>query len=159
MSEKIKELNQHKLRDFPNLYRTLSIPDSAALSGYYRGSIPGPAWFQSIVRPLLAISGLGGWWGKYFDGDGNGTNLVEREGRLQQRLPVRAVNITSLVDSKPALALQYLPDNPFPWPFIVDELRQLEPGLLLGMMVVNISFLRRLAFPFLLQTQERVHGL
>jgi hypothetical protein len=154
MSERIDELNRLTLRDFPNLFRTLQVPDRMALSGYFRGSILGPTWFQRIARPLLAIAGLGGWWGKYFDGEGNGTNLVEREGGIQRRLPVRAVNITSMVDGLPGLTLQYLSDNPFPWPFIVDELRQLEPGLLLGMMVVNVGILRRLAFPFLLQAQE-----
>jgi len=159
MSRRINELNQLKLSDFPDLYSALKAPDIHALSGYYRGSIVGPAWFRSITKPLLAITGLGGWWGKYFKGDGNATNLVERGTGLQRRLPVKLVNTISMVDKKPGLALQYLPDNPFPWPYIVDELRQVEPGVLLGMMFVNVGMLRRLAFPFLLQAQEMLNGL
>ncbi len=159
MSGRIDELNQLKLGDFPELYSILETPRINSLIGYYRGSIVGPGWFRSAAKPLLAITGLGGWWGKYFEEDGNATNLVKRGAKLQARLPVKLVNMNSVVDGKPGLALHYIPENPLPWPYIVDELRQLEPGVLLGMMYINIGVLRRLVFPFLLQYQEQVDGL
>ncbi len=159
MSDRIDELNRLKLGDFPDLYATLEPPMINSLKGYYRGSLLGPGWFRSISKLLLAITGLGGWWGKYFEGEEQAVNLVERGAGLQRRLPVKLVRTSSVVDNKPTLALRYIPENPFPWPFIVDELRQLEPGVMLGMMYVDIGILRRSVSPFLLEFQEQVDGL
>jgi hypothetical protein len=67
---------------------------------------------------------------------------------------MRLVSTTSAIDGKPTLALIYAQDNPFPWPHIVDELRQLDPEALLGMTYVNRGGLKKLAFPFLIESEE-----
>jgi hypothetical protein len=159
VSGRIDELNRLKLGDYPGLYSTLEPPSIDSLSGYYRGSILGPKWFRSVSDLLLAITGLGGWWGKHFEENDHAINLVERGAGLQRRMPVKLVQVSSVVDNKPTLALQYIPDNPFPWPYVVDELRLIEPGILLGMMYVKIGLLRRLVSPFLLEFEEQVDGL
>jgi hypothetical protein len=56
------------------------------------------------------------------------------------------------------LALSYEADNPFPWPLIVDELRSIQPDLVLGMTITRIGPLVRLPLPFVLQPRESMEG-
>lgn len=60
----------------------------------------------------------------------------------------------SLVDGKPCLRIVYVKGSRLPWARIVDELRHMEEGELLGMMVLNISWLPYLAFPFALHARK-----
>ncbi|MBL7208611.1 MAG: hypothetical protein ISS52_00795 [Dehalococcoidia bacterium] len=159
MSEWSEKLNQMKLGEFRKLYGSLEYPPIPSLVGYYQGSFVGPGWLRKIAGPGLVVSGLGGWWGKRFSGDGTATNLVQRGGVLETRFPMRLVAVTSVIDENPGLALHYETDNPFPWPHIADELRQLAPGALLGMTYVKARVLRGLMLPFLLEHQEGVDGL
>ncbi len=55
-----------------------------------------------------------------------------------------------MVDRRPCLAVTYPAGSPFPWPQVVDELRFLDDDTLLGLTLVNMRGLNRLAFPFLL---------
>jgi hypothetical protein len=100
---------------------------------------------------------LGGWWGKDFDEQGNAINLVMRQGHMQRRYPMLLNPGLSMLDRQPGQALRYAPENPLPWPWIVDELRcfppDLQPGLLLGMSMLRTPVLRWLALPFLLEAQ------
>jgi len=159
MSGRLDELNRLKLGDFPALYRTLKLPEVSALEGYFRGAFVGPGWLRSIAGPGLVLTGLSGWWGKYFVGDGNAINLVMRNGALEKVFPMTLVSGTSLIDGLPGLTLHYESENPFPWPYIVDELRLIEPGLLLGMTSIKAKMLRGLLLPFTLHYQEQIDGL
>jgi hypothetical protein len=159
MSEWIEKLNRLSLKECSDLFASLSVKSVPAIRGYYRGSFVGPGWLQAAGGPALGISGLGGWWGKHFEGDGTAINLVRQGGKLETRFPMCLVTVTSVIDDKPTLALNYGDGNPFPWPYILDELRQLDPNTLLGMTYVNVNLLRKLAFPFLLEFQEQVDGL
>ena len=78
---------------------------------------------------------------------------------MERRFPMLLVEQASYIDRRPGLALHYAPENPFPWPWIVDELRSLHPGLILGMSMVRLNPLKRLALPFVLQHQENNDGL
>ena len=159
MSGRLDELNRMKLGDFPAFYRTLEIPDLTALDGNFRGAFVGPTWLRRIAGPGLIITGLGGWRGKHFTDYGNAVNLVMRNEVLKEVFPMTLVKGPSLIDGLPGLRLHYESDNPFPWPFIVDELRQIEPGLLLGMTFIKAKMLRGLVLPFTLQYQEQIDGL
>jgi len=143
-----EELNKLSLRDFPKLFASSAIYD---LQGIYRATFVGPGWLRATAGPAIAIGGLGGWWGKQFEEDGTATNLVRRGDKLASRLAMRLIYTTSVLDGKPVLALIYGAENPFPWPYAVDELRALDPVTFLGMMHVNAGPLRKLAFPFLLE--------
>jgi hypothetical protein len=153
------ELNRLKLKDFPEIYGALENPDIASLTGYYRGTFVGPGWLRAAAGPGLVISGLRGWWGKFFSGDGNAVNLVWRDGKLEKRFPMKLIHGNSMIDGYPGLALHYETENPFPWPYIADELRILSPGTLLGMTYIRMRLLQGLVLPFLLQYQEQVNGL
>jgi hypothetical protein len=154
-----QELNHYKLRQFPALYTTLALPDIPSLVGPFRGIFIGPGWLRVVAPPGLVVSGLGGWWGKYFQGDGSAINLVRRKGVLEKRLPMSLIQAPSMIDGKPGLGLHYVSENPFPWPYFVDEIRQLDADTLLGMMCAKPRLLGGLALPFLLIHQEKVDGL
>jgi hypothetical protein len=147
-------LNQLGLFDFPRLFAVLSPPPAESLRGVYQGSFVGPGWLRRLAGPLLTVSGLGGWWGKDFDDRGNAINLVMRQGRLKRRFPMLLSPGLSLLDRQPGLALRYAPENPLPWPWIVDELRSLNPGMILGMSMLKAPALKWLALPFVLEAQS-----
>jgi hypothetical protein len=156
MSDWTAKLNGLSFRGFPELYASLEVPKISSFNGYYRGTFVGPGWLRASAGPALVISGLGGWWGKHFEGDGRAINLVGHGAKLETRFPMQLVEVTSAIDGQPGLALHYGRENPFPWPYIVDELRQLGEGAFLGMTYVDTKALRKLAFPFLLEYQEGV---
>jgi hypothetical protein len=64
------------------------------------------------------------------------------------------VTARSFIDGENGLSLHYLPGNPFPWMYVVDELRRLGQDSLLGLTIANLPGLRGLAFPFILQKVE-----
>ncbi len=141
-------LHNQALRRYAVLFAGLDAPDM--LSGVYRAEFTGPAWLRFIAGPGLWPLGLGGWWGKEFDGQGNGVNLVRRRGELRRIFPLRLIPASSLIDGKPCLSVHYDPACPFPWPHVIDELRRLDDTTLLGMTYANVGVLRRLPLPFLL---------
>jgi hypothetical protein len=159
MTLSINSLNQMSLADFHRLFARLEPPQASSLSGIARGVFVGQAWMRSMWGPLLALTGLGGWWGKEFDTEGNAVNLVLRRGKYERRFPMYPVQQVSYLDYKNGLALRYQPENPFPRRFILDELRRIDATTVLGMTLVDIRPLRRMAFPFILQSREVLDGL
>lgn len=151
----VDELNQMSLKQFRGLFSSLVIPESESLRGNYRASFVGPVWLRISANPALVMSGLGGWWGKEFHADGTAINIVLRAGKFSTRFPMKFSKAKSFIDGKDGLALRYQPGNPFPWMYVVDELRQLDDKTTLGMTIPNVNGLRHLAFPFILQyTQD-----
>jgi hypothetical protein len=101
-------------------------------------------------------AGLGGWWGKDFDGQGRIDNILERGGAFRRTLRGEVQRADSLVDGR---RIVYPKGSRLPWTWVVDELRQVGEGELLGMMVLNIDWLPHLAFPFALHAREDIEGL
>ena len=149
----ISQLNQTPLRRFRDLFASLNIPEADSIRGKYRAAFVGPSWLRTSAGPALTITGLGGWWGKEFHDDGTAINIVLRAGDFSTRFPMKFVKARSFIDGRDGLALHYQPGNPFPWPIVVDEIRSLGESALLGMTIANVSRLRGLAFPFILQKQ------
>lgn len=159
MIQSIDSLNRMSLKAIHRLFTHLDPPEDSSLTGIFRGLFVGPAWLRQMWGPLLAVTGLGGWWGKEFDSHGNAINLVYHKGRYERRFPMVIVHQASHLDRKSGLALHYRADNPFPWPLIVDELRRIDSGMVLGMTLADIGPFRHMAFPFILQSREAVDGL
>lgn len=151
-------LDRLPLTAFKPLFAALEAPPTGALKGVYQGRFTGPAWLRRSAGPALLVAGLGGWWGKEFDGAQHGINLVRRKGQYRRIFPLQLVLEPSAFDGMPVMAVHYLPVCPFPWPWVIDELRQVEPGWLLGMSYANAGFLRKIAFPFLLHSRELSDG-
>lgn len=114
---------------------------------------------RTIAPPGLALGGLGGWWGKRFDANGSGVNgsgvnLVMRAGKLEAILPVRLEFHPSRVDAQTTACVLYPPESRWPWPHVLDELRVLEPGCLLGLTFFQIGVFSRLPLPFMLFRED-----
>jgi len=146
-------MESKSFREFKALYATLDPPETP--EGVWRGRPVGPGWFVTLAGPGLAIGGLGGWWGKEFDGRGGIENLLERGGALRRTLPGKVQEAASLLDGRPCQRIAYPKGSRLPWIWVVDELRQVGEGELLGMMVLNVRWLPRLAFPFALHAEEQ----
>lgn len=159
MNAVIEKLNTMSLPEIWRYFGTLEPPDSGSLPGYYRGIFVGPAGLRAIWGPLLRFTGLGGWWGKEFDTSGFAVNLTIRNGRCESRFPMFVISHLSYLDRQPGLAMRYRPENPLPWPHILDEIRRIDDRALLGMTLVNTRPFRRLAFPFILEKRETFDGL
>lgn len=154
-----EQLNRLSLKDFSCLFSSSVVPDIAKAVGYFRATFVGPGWLRVTAGPTIAIGGLGNWWGKHLKEDGTATNLVQKGENLETRFSMQLIESISVLDGKPALVVIYSAENPFPWPYVVDELRALDPLTFLGMTHINAGPLRKLAFPFLLEYQEQVDGL
>jgi hypothetical protein len=159
MNKHSVELNQMSLTAIRQLFTRLEPPEVGSLNGVFRGNFVGPAWLQRLWPPLLAITGLGGWWGKIFEANGSIFNLTYRQGNYERRFPMYFVQQVSYLDGKPGLALRYQSSNPFPWPWIADELRRIDSEMVLGMTLADVTPFRRMAFPFILQSWEMIDGL
>lgn len=153
------DTNSLSLKQFRDLFASLSVPEVTSIRGVYRAAFVGPGWLRTSAGPALALSGLGGWWGKEFNADGTAVNIVLRAGKFSTRFPMKLVTTKSFIDGKDGLAVHYQAGNPFPWMYIVDELRRMDEDTLLGMTLANVNGLRRQAFPFTLQFQAGGYGL
>ena len=134
--------------------RFASFDPPEALASVWQGEAVGPGWYSTLAGPSLSIGGLGGWWGKEFDGEGGIDNILERKGAFRRTLRGEVQRADSLVDGRPCQRIEYPKGSRLPWTWIVDELRQVDEDELLGMMVLNIGWLPHLAFPFSLRAEE-----
>ena len=159
MTQSIESLNQMSLKSIHSLFAGLEPPERSSLIGVFRGIFIGPGWLRLLWGPILAVTGLGGWWGKEIDPRSGAINLVYRKGNFERKFPMVFIQQSSYLDQKPGLALRYQPHNPFPWPLIVDELRRIDQQMVLGMTLADVPPFRRMAFPFILQSREAVDGL
>ncbi len=154
-----QHLNKIALASFRTLFLPLAPPALASMRGIYQAVFVGPWWLRAVAGPGLYPLGLGGWWGKQFDGRDQGSNIVHRGGQLATKMPVRLAEEPSLIDGQPCLAVIYPSESPFPWPWVVDELRLLDDNRLLGMTLVTRSPLNKIALPFLLTHRPDIHAL
>jgi len=153
------DYNSLSLKQTCDLFTTLPAPEIDSLRGVYRASFVGSAWQRASVRPALALTGLGGWWGKEFSSDRTAINILLRSGKFSTRFPMKLVQSRSFIDGRDGLALHYQAGNPFPWTHIVDELRRIDEMTILGLTLADVNGLRGMAIPFILQFQEHGYGL
>lgn len=142
------DITHESLSGLRRLFTSLLAP--ATLTGVYRAEFVGPGWLRVLAPPSLALGGLAGWWGKGFDGQGGAVNIVVREGTQRRVLPMMVARVPSLIDGMPGLTLSYPKGSPFPWFWVVDELRRLDEQTFLCMTVMKPRRLRALAFSFVL---------
>jgi len=144
-------INSLSLGAFRTAFTLLASPSFESLAGDYRAEFVGPAWLRRFAPPGLVITPLAGWLGKAFDSQGHGVNLVRRRGVVQRVLPMTAQWLPSRVDGRPGITLNYAPGSPFPFAYIVDELRMIDEDTLLGLSFAAVPWLARLPIPFLLR--------
>lgn len=154
MDSPIDKLNQLSLFDFKGYFASLEAPNPESLRGFYKGYFVGPGWLRKLAQPLLTITGMGDWRGKFMDSGGMIINLVQTKHGLEQKLPMQLVEQDSLIDGRPGIALCYEASNPLPWPWVIDEMRSIHADWLLGMTIVQRGSLVRLPLPFVLHSRD-----
>lgn len=143
------DLPKGSIANYRKLFGSLPAPASQSLVGRYRAEFVGPAWLRWLAPRGLVLAGLGGWWGKELN-QLHGNNLVLRRGRLQNTMPVTLQTQASAQDGQPCVAVLYSQQSPWPWPYVVDELRVLGPSTLLGLTYLNLPGWQKQALPFVL---------
>ena len=126
----------------------------SARQGFYRASFIGPAWLRLSAGPSIALSGLPGWQGKRFIDPQCATNVLRGRKGVHEKFRMQCNARPSMVDGKDGVDLSYGAKGPIPWRWLRDELRQLDDNTLLGMTVIELPLLNRLAFPFLLSRDD-----
>lgn len=147
-----------RLRDYRERFAALPAPSLDSLAGRYEGEFVGPLWLRLGAKPLLALLGMPGWWGKALTADGRGLNLVKR-GRGRASLPVPSVPLVlregpSRVDGHWGVQAEYPPEAAWHWRLFVDELRWTDGRTLLAQTHLKLPLLQRVTFPFLLHRLE-----
>jgi hypothetical protein len=158
MISQVEHLNQLSLTDFPEYFSSLEVPEPGSLPGLYKGYFIGPTWLRKLAKPLLVITGMGDWRGKSIDPHGNIINLVSTKRGLERKLPMKVIEQTSLIDGKPGIAFSYDASNPYPWPWVIDEMRSIGENWVLGMTLIQWGPLVRLPLPFVLESKESLVG-
>jgi len=136
------------LAGLARLWSVLPATTPGELEGDHRARFLGPRWLRAVAPRGIGLVGLPGWWGKRFDADGVGTNLVDDGARTH--LAMRARVEPSVLDGRPVMLVSYPPDAPLPWRRVRDEFRTLPDGRLLGMSCVPTGPLTQ-GLPFLLE--------
>lgn len=143
------------------LYRNAKRPEFISdLNGHARGAML--AWRSPRTGPLAWLLRAFGastsfpWEGKSFDGStdaGTGINRVNFFGR-RNWFPFKTRFDKSFLDGKPTFVLDYSgPANPPLIRSIVDEIREVAPGLYLGPAALNFRGRPRLVLYFAVSHQ------
>jgi len=133
--------------ELSELYRNARRPNFISdLDGHARGAML--AWRSPRIGPVAWwLRAFGGstafpWEGKSFEGEsdkGTGINRVNFFGK-RKWFPFKTRFAASFLDGEPTFVLDYSgPENP---PFIrsiVDEIREVAPGLYLGPAALNVK--------------------
>ncbi|WP_051756471.1 hypothetical protein [Nocardia sp. NRRL WC-3656] len=140
------------------LFRTAACPDLAEVTGRLEAELAGPALVRALAPIAFRLTGLADWWGKDLRpapaGDGlTGYNLAGPRGE-SATLPLRATIGPSRLDGAPAVVVSYASDAPFPWRRVVDDLRILADGTVLGL-TFGLPLTPRGGSPFLLRREVR----
>ena len=135
-------------------FRGLSSDVGTITPGFYRASFIGPWWLKIIAMPSIALSGLKGWQGKKFFDAYTATNILQTQQGLVEKLQMHCVHGMTLEDGQQGVALNYGADTPIPWRWIKDEMRVLDDQTYLCMTVIDLPFIRKLSFPFILRRES-----
>ena len=138
-------LRRMSYEELGELYRNAKQPKSISdLNGHARGAMlawrfprTGPvAWWLRVFGASATFP----WEGKSFQGgsdEGTGINRVNFFGK-RNWFPFKTRFANSFLDGKPAFVLDYSgPGNPPLIRSIVDEIREVAPGLYLGPAALN----------------------
>jgi hypothetical protein len=131
--------------------RFAGLPAPAGLDGTWDARYLGPAVVRRGAPAVMALTALRGWEGKRFGSDGVGINRCRRGGQPVERLRMRVRTAPSARDGRPAAVVTYEPGQSPLWGRVVDEARELQPGVVLMLSRVELPILRRLTVPVLLE--------
>lgn len=143
----LDKLKNMRFAELDRLYRQLAPPDRLdVLNGRQRGTPLAIAGLHrtplgSLVN-LFARSPFFPWTGKNFSArsliKGSGINRINLTIARQEWFAFQTSFKSSLVDNRPCIHLNYgLKGNPWLLKQLIDELREVEPGLFLGVALLK----------------------
>ena len=136
--EDLKKLSKTEL---VRLWHSLPAPKLSTVSGFYDGRIACVGPLHPVSRFLTHnLFGPGSWAGKQlYPRKQMGENIfITRRVPTGRRVKSQAFKMQierSVLDKKPALVFDYHESgvrNSFPWSTMRDEVREIRPGILLG---------------------------
>lgn len=133
------------------LFESLDDPTEIPVGQKFEGILLGPSWFKLMNSPLLKVGALAGWKGKWFECEGRTLNIVARRTGDEFVVPMDTSIREYSRGSGKVIALDYPGDSPFPWNYILDEIRPLGNGDYLGTTTFRAPFARRIPIPFMLK--------
>jgi hypothetical protein len=124
------------------LWKTLPAPDPSAMEGEFAPWVP--PYFAEAFRGFLTSQGQDDWYGKAYSriphegSQGQGHNIWQIGADVVRSLRFAWDIGPSGLDGRPALVMDYRAfDTPAAAWELVDEVRSLAPGLLLGIYSTN----------------------
>lgn len=145
-------------RELRALFAAADCPAPPALAGRLAAEIVGPWPVRAAAPVVFRLTGLGDWWGKDLRataaGDGLAGHNLAGPGGERRTLPLSAAIGPSRTDGAPAVLVRYPADAPWPWRRVVDELRVLPDGTVLGL-TFGLPAGGRGGAPFLLHPEAR----
>jgi hypothetical protein len=145
------------VRGLQRAFRAAPAPELAALVGTHKARFAG--WLRVGAPLSMSLTGMHGWWGKRFRlprGEGQtleGENLLYRQGRLVESIPMTAEIAPSRVDGRSVILIRYPPDARWPHYRVNDELRPLDQRTLLGLSF-GLPLAPRGGAPFVLHRRD-----
>lgn len=143
----VDRLRQMSFAELEHLYRQLAPPSSlSALNGRKKGHLLALAGFhRTPAKRLINLFGRAPffpWRGKNFTArsmiKGSGINRINLTIARQEWFAFQTAFRASLVDGRPCISLNYrLKGNPWFIRHLVDEMREVEPGLYLGPSIIK----------------------
>ena len=148
----LDKLKQMRFAELDRLYRQLSPPDTLnVLNGRKKGALLAIAGLHRTPAGLL-INAFGKtpffpWVGKSFSArsliKGSGINRINLTLTRQEWFAFQSGFRSSIVDGRPCISLNYrLKSNHWLVRQLTDELREIEPGLYLGVTFLHTSKLK-----------------
>lgn len=165
--EMLRGLNRPGLRE---MFRCQSAPDLETIRGEYKAELldQGGRTAQRVTRLLFGLHGK--WLGKAFHPISNrrgvGYNTFERAGESVPKIPMDTYLAPSTFESGDSMIIRYDGRHFGPIRWLVGELRQVVPGVLLGIGLYGPSFGRtgrkdrsRRKIPFMLYGPQRPYQI
>lgn len=164
-NKRLAEIQRLSTAELVALFKTLSAPAITDLHGEYAASMLAQPNRLSTLAGQALSNPLMPWQCKAFRPvdatSGRGYNTFLLAGKLIQRYPMYTLIAPSRYDGQPAYQLVYRYFHSLCGAInMVDEIRQLDSGIYLGIGTWGFTAKQRMmAYPFLLQqTDQSYHG-
>jgi hypothetical protein len=129
------------------IFHGSSVPALSEMSGDFDAQLLNQGGILSSLLVRRVFGSHGAWMGKCFrplsETTGIGHNFFWHEGRIVRKLPMETEITTSSLDDGQVMVLDYRARNRGPIRYLRGEVRQVIPGILLGMGIFGVRLGRR----------------
>ncbi len=139
----------HDLRGLRRLFGTLEPLSVDALQGTWERRYVGPLLARDVTPMAMKLTGVDGWWGCRFDGEGLGSTLHGSRSQPDETHPLRVREHNSDLDGRSSIMIE-LPITAGPlWRRVIEEPRKLDEQRALVMAILELPLVGAQGWPFL----------